>query len=225
MTGSRIRQAEVEDQNQAIRAIGDLLEADAVPTRIPVAGCTAWLNLDADELRRRQTIGMGAVTSTALLSSLWELPSGGSVPSSALEPSIVARLRSAECVVTESTNGFRRNYAPIGTVSAVAFSGRQSLKAFGRAAAFTPIVRRYAVIPARDFTSEIADLGEKWGVGIAIHDGQTPIDARAAEVGIPHVYRWWLAELAFAQIKLREYPATKLTLHLNRPPNPGNPVT
>ena len=179
---------------------------------MPTEGYTAWARIDSAEHARRQCVGLGAVTSTALLSSLWELPSGCSVPARSLSDSVVARLRSAGGVASESTDGFSRTYAPIGTVDAVAFMGNQPHDVVRRAASFSPIVGRYAIVRARHARAEVIECSQHHGVGLIIQDDVATmlVEPSPPETGRPHVYRWWLAELAYAHIEQGVHPTFQL---------------
>ena len=196
----------------AIALVDESLDTRSFAVTIPTEGYTAWARIDSAEHVRRQQGGLGAVTSTALLSSLWELPSGGSVPANSLSESVVARLRSASCVVSESAEGFTRTYAPIGAVDAVAFAGNRPGDVVKRAASFSPIVRRYAIVRARKVSAEAISCAQLYGVGLILQEDAAVVlvEPSPPETGRPHVYRWWLAELAYAHIELGVDPTFQL---------------
>jgi hypothetical protein len=186
----------------AIECIRSTLGQSVLAARIPGEGYTAFLRLDRAEHERRRVLGVSAMTSTALLASLWELPSGGATPAHVLSNSAVTRLREASYAASESGDGFKRTYAPIGTVEAVAFSGRQPCEVVRRAVSFTPVVRRYAIVRPSRVIAEATEFASRSGIGLIVQQDPAAIlfNALAAEVGRPHVYRWWLAELAYAHV-------------------------
>lgn len=197
---------------EAIALVDESKEKDSFSVQIRSEGCTAWARLDSAEHLRRQRVGLGAITSTALLSSLWELPSGGAVPEASLSEVVVARLRSATFVVSESADGFTRTYAPIGTVDAVAFAGNRPGDVVKRAASFSPIVRRYAIVRTQRIRPETILCAQRFGVGLIVHDeaAWVVVQPSPPEAGRPHVYRWWLAEQAYAHTELEIHPTLQL---------------
>lgn len=196
----------------AIALVDESLDPGSFAVTMPKEGYTAWARIDSAEHVRRQQAGLGAVTSTALLSSLWELPSGGAVPAHSLTDSVVTRLRSAGCLASESAEGFTRMYAPIGTVDAVAFAGDRPDDVVKRAASFSPIVRRYAIVRAHEVPAEAISCAQLYGVGLIVQEGAAVVlvEPSPPETGRPHVYRWWLAELAYSHIELGVDPTFQL---------------
>lgn len=160
------------------------------------------LELHADEHARRADSGIGAITSAALLHGLWLLPMGGAIRAATLPLSKVEQLRSAPHAVQERVGCFERTYSPPGVVRAVAFSGRCVERTVLRAARFTPIFQRFVFLD-RDsaLPSRVECEAREWGVGVAVlgvGDGVVQlVPADDAVVGIPSVYRWWVAELAY----------------------------
>ena len=161
------------------------------------------LELSLDEHERRARLEAGAITSTALLHGLWLLPTGGPTPPGMLPEIKVQRLRGAPHAAVETAAGFERTYDPPGILRSVAFSGASVERSVERAARFTPIVRRYVLIEENQepVASSIECAAREWGVGIiSLRCGACPevlIPASPAETGIPSVYRWWVAELAY----------------------------
>ena len=160
-------------------------------------------DLSLHEHERRARAGVGAITSTALLHGLWLLPPGGSTPPGVLPEVKVQRLRAAPHTVVETDAGFERTYSPPGILRLVAFSGRCVERSVHRAARFTPIIQRFALIDEsrEPVPSSAQCAAREWGVGIiSLREGACPqilVPASPAEMGIPHVYRWWVAELAY----------------------------
>lgn len=188
--------------DRATAAIDALIDAYAVTISIDGSAMVAWLDLDLQEHRRRQTCGAGAITSTGLLHGLWLLPTGAPVPAASLPAEKVNRLRAAKGAVTESDAGFERLYSPPGIVRAVAFVGRRWDRIVERAIRFTPIVQRYAIAvdPLSTMSPCVEAGAREWGVGaVEVADGQACqiVAASLPERGVPSVYRWWIAELAY----------------------------
>ncbi len=186
------------------------VEANQLPIGSPVVSISiegskmlAAFELDPKEYKRRQRIGVGAITSKALLHGLWSLPTGGFVPSEALPDVKVQRLRTAPHSVIETDRGFWRTYDPPGTLRSVAFDGSSVDRSVHRAIRFTPIVQRFVLTHGSNepVPWPIECLAREWGVGIIdVEQKDGPrviVPASPAEIGVPSVYRWWLAELAY----------------------------
>jgi hypothetical protein len=162
----------------------------------------AALERDDVEHARRATLHVGAVTSTALLHGLWLLPSGVPVPLQDVPDQKRRRLQEARHFVDVTEAGFERLYSPPGVVRAVAFTGANARRSLERATRFTPIVQRF-VVGHRPvgLAAEALRVAEEWGVGVLELDAGTPralVLPRPAELGVPAVYRWWIAELAYS---------------------------
>jgi hypothetical protein len=196
MTTSTLRRKGAE-------AVADVTGQPVVRLKIDGAPIFAAFELNLAEHRRRVALNVGALTSTPLLHGLWLLPEGVPVPVSALPDVKVERLRSAPHSVAESDAGFERLYSPAGVVRAVAFVGRDAARAIERAIKFTPIHQRLVVVPNLPaIASRIESMAREWGVGlIEVDAGSTRVrlPARRAEQGVPSVYRWWIAELAYSR--------------------------
>lgn len=170
------------------------------------------LALCPHEHERRQRAGIGAVTSTALLHGLWLLPRGGSTPPDLLPDVKVQRLRAASNVAIETDEGFIRTYEPPGVLRSVVFCDSSVGRSVDRAARFTPIVQRFALLDEEHLVvpPSVEWVAREWGVGIiGLRQGSGPrilVPASLAEIGVPSVYRWWVAELAYKSY-LREHPS------------------
>ena len=155
------------------------------------------------EHERRRLAGAGAFTSTALLHGLWLLPSHGPTPAAMLPEVKVQRLRAAPHAAAETAAGFERTYCPPGVLRSVAFYRGCLERAVNRAARFTPIVQRFVLVGEnqRPVAWSAECVAREWGVGIiSLRSGRDPevlVHASPAETGVPSVYRWWVAELAY----------------------------
>lgn len=186
----------------ASRVVQSLVDADAVNVVIDGQHLVAWLEVDLGEHRRRESAEIGAITSTGLLHALWQLPTGGRVEATALASAKVDRLRSAPHSVLESGASFERLYSPPGTVCTVAFVGRSGRALIDRAIRFTPIVQRLAILvdPTACVSPRHLATAREWGVGVVqVSDDAVLqlVDPAPSEKGVPSVYRWWIAELAY----------------------------
>lgn len=157
---------------------------------------------DDEEHARRSRLDIGAVTSTALLHGLWLLPSGVTVPMDEVPDHKRSRLESARHLVEVVDGCFERLYSPAGAVRIVAFGGTRTSRSVQRAARFTPILQRFALCegPARP-SSNVLQAARAWGVGLVQYaDGSATVlvTPPVAELGVPAVYRWWIAELAYS---------------------------
>lgn len=190
-----------ERLNDARRAMEMLTALPVVPVRLDGRVVIAAFAPDADEHERRSAAGAGAVTSCALLYGLWLLPAGVPVPAEAIPEVKRHRLRAAEHFAHEDGRSFERLYSPAGTVKAIGIAGPDTERSVEQAIRFTPIVQRVVVTdPAAQPSSAALDRAERWGVGVvtAREDGcDLLLRPAPAVIGVPAVYRWWLAELAY----------------------------
>lgn len=187
------------------------LAADALRclTSLPVV----WLVVDGvrmlatfepndDEHARRSALDLGAVTSTALLHGLWLLPSGVPVPMDEVPDHKRGRLESARHLVEVVDGCFERLYSPAGAVRMVAFGGTRTSRSVQLAARFTPIVQRFALCEGlAPPSSNVLRSAQAWGVGLVQYAGGSArvlVAPPVAELGVPAVYRWWIAELAYS---------------------------
>lgn len=198
---------DVARREDAVRGSG--AEAMRYLTSLPVVDLTidgvemlAVFEPDEEEHTRRSDLNVGAVTSTALLHGLWLLPSGVPVPVDEIPDHKRHRLERATHLVDVTDAGFERLYCPPGAVRAVAFGGTRMARSLHRAAQFTPIVQRFAVWDGLMRPSvRVLATAEARGVGLVeFVDGATSLllAPAVAEKGVPAVYRWWIAELAYS---------------------------
>lgn len=185
----------------ARRAIEELTGLPAVAINVDGQGLVAAFAPDAGEHQRRSAVGVGAVTSRALLHGLWLLPAGVSVPTQALPEPKRKRLQRANGFACEDDASFHRLYSPAGTVKVIGIAGADCRRSVMHAIRFTPIVQRVAVADASSRPSPATlDLAGQFGVGVlAAHSDRYTVlrQPAPAVVGVPAVYRWWLAELAY----------------------------
>lgn len=190
-----------ERHNGARRALEDLTGLPAVAIRLEGKELAAAFDPDVGEHVRRSRVSAGAVTSRALLHGLWLLPAGVPVPTAAIPERKRQHLRTAGHFAQEDGGCLERLYSPAGAVRAIAIAGADIERSVERAIRFTPIVQRVVVtdIATRPSSGTLA-LAEDWGVGVvrARADGcDVLLHPAPAVVGVPAVYRWWLAELAY----------------------------
>lgn len=190
-----------ERRNGARQALEELTGLPAVVARLEGKEMVAAFDPDVGEHERRSTAGTGAVTSRALLHGLWLLPSGIPVPTAAIPEQKLQHLRSAGHLAQEDGECLERLYSPAGAVRAIAIAGADIERSVAQAIRFTPIVQRVVVADVTTQPSSATlGLADRWGVGVvrAREDGCDVLRHPApAVVGVPAVYRWWLAELAY----------------------------
>jgi hypothetical protein len=159
------------------------------------------LQLDLAEHDRRRSEGIGAVTSVGLLHGLWLLPAGFAVQQRSLPDHKLDLLRSADHLVRDDGGQLERLYAPAGKVRAVAFSGASLTSAVRRAVRYTPIFERHVLVPPLGVRgADDLAVALEWGVGVVAVDGsdlRLVVPAAEPVLGVPSVYRWWIAELAY----------------------------
>lgn len=179
----------------------DAMSLPIVPIHLDGANVFVAFELDPREHDRRAACRVRALTSTPVLHGLWLLPEGIPVPADSVPPVKRRRLREARHFVTEGAFGFERLYSPPGTVRGVGFTGEETMRAIRRAARLTPIVQRVVVT-----SGEVPKSSRAWcaaqqlGIGLVeVTDGRARVmlDPRPPVRGVPAVYRWWIAELAY----------------------------
>jgi len=188
-------------ERTARAAVNELTALPVVDLRIDGVRALAAFEPCASEHQRRQGLGLGAVTATSLLHGLWLLPEGIPVIMGDLPDHKLDRLVSARHLVTLMGGSLVRDYVPAGVVRSVAFFGTTLQVGIKRALRFTPIVRRLVVVSdsQRADASSLATAAT-FGIGvIQAREGgvQLLVDAAPAVTGVPAVYRWWIAEVAY----------------------------
>lgn len=181
-------------------ALRAAIDADVVVVTIDGVRVAAAFDIDSTEHARRHATGVGAVTATSLLHGLWLLPSGVPVPAEALPDHKREPLSKLPALVAASDDQLRRTYEPAGVMRAVACGGRSPGKAIEGAARFSPIFRRYAAVAPDAATATAVASAISHGVGVVETDGveaRIICDAPDAVLGVPAVYRWWVAELTY----------------------------
>lgn len=181
----------------ALRAAAD---TEVVAATIDGVRVAVAFDVDHGEDDRRRVAGLGAITATAVLYGLWLLPNGVPVPVDALPDHKRERLKGAPALVAVTDGQFQRLYEPAGSARAIACGGRSAVKAVERAARFSPIFRRYAAIPPRGASALAVASAQTHRVGLIETDGvdaRVVLDSPAPVLGVPAVYRWWVAEVAY----------------------------
>lgn len=158
--------------------------------------------LDESEHARRVVGSLGPVRSRGLLHALWALPEGLSWPASGISQLDADTLRhegAGHVMVTQQS--IHRVYRPAGRVSAIGIKTQRLANAVERVSEFPPIFRRYAV-GTKAATTDVAalEMAQAVGVGSAVaHSNGLRVLAAAEppKAGVPSIYRWWLAEVAY----------------------------
>jgi hypothetical protein len=158
--------------------------------------------VDAAEHERRGQRPYGAVRSRGLLHALWALPEGIAWPVSGLSRLDADTLKDeGDGFVTWIDESVVRLYRPAGHVWAVGLASKRLIDAVATASQFPPIFRRYAVAAKATRSDPDAIAAARTvGVGVAVTgpDGLNVVGrAEPARTGVPGIYRWWLAEMAY----------------------------
>jgi hypothetical protein len=156
------------------------------------------------EHQRRNSAGVGSVRSRRLLHALWAVPHGVAVGRADVDPVDLATMDAEGAGFVElDDRSLVRVYEPAGAVDAVTIVRRRLVDAVHKVGEFPPTLRRFAVATGRSATDLYAvETAVEIGVGTAI---ETPTDRRVLtdsaerERGVPGIYRWWLAEVAYGQ--------------------------
>lgn len=176
-----------------------------VRLRVDGRAVIVLFDLDAGEHQRRVDGGLGAVTSTGLLHALWLLPSDVPVPIEQVPSVKQARLRRAHGMCSEREGSFERVYSPAGRVVAVAAESGAPDRALRAAAQLPPIFERAAVVGPLGTRRRERLAAEATQLGVGLVEGgdstaQLVVSPLPAQRGRPGVYRWWVAELAYAAL-------------------------
>lgn len=173
------------------------------------------LDLDWAEHRRRQMLRISSLTSTGLLHALWEIPYGFEIARETLSTLDCETLdRAASGWVDRSAVGFVRRYQPAGIIRSIAITSESVSRAVQRAAAFPPTTKRVVVWmnPSGSSHCRITSTLERarrLGIGVLSANGDSLNELIApgpVTRGLPNVFRWWQAELAYRNWLTRTAP-------------------
>lgn len=182
-----------------------------VETRIDGTTYLAHLITDDDQLEHRVAFAIGAVTSTAALHALWSLPLAAATVAdlSEIDVETIGDLPPGLVEVIDGDLVARR-YQPIGDVRLLATVSRSLRGGLRRAVAIPPIFERVCVWRTDSAqvapTTESVAMARRSGTGIirlAGAEAEVVVEPRKRVVGVPAVYRWWVAELAYGS-RLRQ---------------------
>ena len=165
----------------------------------------AHLRLDLNECRRRSSLGLGAVTSTGVLHALWPT-SIRPIPRAALDTMNLNTLDALpDTLVSHDENeNIVRRYNPIGEIVALCSLDKSISQAIKKAVRIPPIFERLCIWTRQGSTAspnvQSLTMARRARTGII-----SLCDTRVEELvrphdrvpGIPAVYRWWIAELAY----------------------------
>jgi hypothetical protein len=185
-------------------SVGDCAPRDVVPVSVDGRLLIMALQLDQIEHERRLNESLGAVQSRGLLSALWALPEQVAWPLSGLDSLDVDTLtQEGDGFVTFEGGSVTRIYRPAGQVRATAVVAKRLVDAVATASQLPPIFRRYALsLSCARSDSDATAMAHAVGVGSAFtsSDGLSILtSAQDPCVGVPGIYRWWLAEVAYRQ--------------------------
>jgi hypothetical protein len=177
-----------------------------VPLRVDGNNFLAGFRITNSEHNRRRKLGVGAATSTGLLHTLWTLPLGVPVLRSSL-PQRDQNTLNHEGFGWIDDDGctVQRTYEPPGTVGTVIVVDTSLPRAVRRVASHPPTTRRIAVWrrnsdrPPRPQRDQV-ERARSFGIGIYIVEHGRCCEVLAfgpALPGLPAVFRWWQAELAY----------------------------
>lgn len=188
-----------------------------VPLRIDGTSYAVGLRIDHDEHARRQVGELAAVVSTGLLHALWMLPRGVPVVWAALSEIDQDTIDVEGCGWVERSGPWvTRCYTPAGVVASLLVTHASLSRAIARAAAHPPTVRRI-VRWERTTKGRLRpdplqlSRAQTLGIGVYVHD---PCSGECVELvapaealrGLPAVFRWWQAELAYRNWLMRRPP-------------------
>jgi hypothetical protein len=177
-----------------------------VPLKIDGSSFVAGLRLCDTEHARRRDLGVGSATSTGLLHALWGLPYGIPVPwASMSERDRITLDGEGFGWIDDAGGAVVRTYQPPGAVGTIVVADSSLPRAVSRAASHPPTVRRVVLWrrqsdrPPRRQPAQL-ERASSFGIGIfAVNEGECRevLPAAPALTGLPAVFRWWQAELAY----------------------------
>lgn len=175
---------------------------DVVPAVLDGRAMLMSFELDAIEHARRLEQSLGPLQSRSLLHALWALPEEITWPISGVNRLDVETLeREGHGYITKESGFINRVYRPAGQVRAIGLASRRLVDAVVTASQFPPIFRRYALSTragSSDLDATAIALNVGVGAAIAHLDGVNVLtQAKPPKIGVPSVYRWWLAEVAY----------------------------
>ncbi|MEX1126388.1 MAG: hypothetical protein WEE53_12060, partial [Acidimicrobiia bacterium] len=165
----------------------------------------AQLRLDLDEVQRRQEVHLGAITSTGLLHALWSIPETGVSTADVAPMDNVTLAGAAVGLIEARGETLQRIYRPPGEVLLLAARRSAPEAAISKAMRVPPIFQRVAMWNASSDVKRrdpwLFRLALRSGLGMIEFDHssraravQSPVEAAS---GVPAVYRWLVAEIAF----------------------------
>lgn len=192
----------LETSEVVVSHIAEGVVDDVVPAVLDSRTVLMALELDATEHARRLERSVGPLRSRGLLHALWTLPEGLAWPASGIERLDALTLeREGDGFVVMDRDAVVRVYRPAGRVRAIGLVGRRLPDIVATASRFPPIFRRYAIAAKVTSTDpQAVAAAQTVGIGAAIAgpDGLRVLgEAEPAQVGVPGIYRWWLAEVAY----------------------------
>lgn len=187
------------DSAAGLAAAGDFELAEVA---IDGVSWFAGFEIDLVEHHRRVSVGLGAVVDRRVLHAMWELPEGVSIPESNLSAADRSTLRDCDPGVVERSGGrVARLFHPAGSVKLAVAGSRRAADGLRRTAVIPPIFERLVVSAIKPSCRD-AELATRRGIGLVWSSPDGPVvfvPPRAAHVGVPAVYRWWVGEIAYGR--------------------------
>ena len=187
----------------------------AVPVKVRLPSCEviAMYRPDMVEHERRAVTETGAVRCTSTLSALWEMPAGIPVPVGGLGTTVHDALRDAPGLVAWPLHGWvRREFEPCGEVTDLYCAAKSADAALRQASLLSPVYDRWAVITGNvsgPAAERIVEIAENCGVGAVALTPESALELQSpapSVLGQPHVFRWWMVEMAYASWLTRAGP-------------------
>ncbi len=187
-----------------LRYVQEEVEFEVVSANVEGRPVLMAFEPDPYEHPRRRDESLTSMPSRRLLHALWSLPCQIPWPAYGLDELDVDTLESeGSGFVVVDHDALVRIYQPPGRVHAVAMRTRRLTDAVTRVGQFPPIFSRYAIATrscASDHEAVAAAIALGIGAVVAHPDGlQVRSEPAIPQRGVPGVYRWWLAELAYQQ--------------------------
>ena len=191
----------------------------------PGARADALCVLDHREHRRRQHVGMGAVTSLSVLDSVMNLPLEAPVRRADISPAALLRLeRSGAALVVVEGDWVTRVGRPPLTVLGALVTGSSWRVALRRAVSFGPFSQRIIMLNRAPASVDMLLLeAELAGVGVWLADGASTIELLAPEpfrLRYLKAATWRFAERAY-RAATASTPSSARSASAGRPSSTG----
>ncbi|MCC6227142.1 MAG: hypothetical protein IT195_12160 [Microthrixaceae bacterium] len=161
-----------------------------------------FVDVDPEEVRRRDDAGVGAITDRRTINALWELPAGIEFPPNALPDWVVDRLSVG--VDGHAARTVRRDLRPPLTIHAAAATAGSLSRILGAIGQLSSVCATAAVVTGTSPAPTDPTLlnAQLFGVAVGLAEGAEIRVLNHAQPVRPDIgaYQWHLAEMLYAEL-------------------------